>query len=142
MSPQRHASAADGHGQGIGHIRRLGRLGEVPKGLDGPLHLHLAGMPVAGQRLLDPVGREFLQPHAAPGGHQQDHPSGMAHQDGRAGMGIVGVNLLDGTNIRLMLVEYAVEFLFQLDEAMGNGRFDVEADDPPIDQLGASAGAW
>ena len=60
------ASAAERYGQGVGHIGRRGQLGQIPDGLYGSLHLQLGRVPVAGHRLLDAVGGELLDAHAAP----------------------------------------------------------------------------
>lgn len=102
--------------------------------MDGALHLGLAGVASAGDRLLDAVGGEFdeLEPVAL--GDEEDDAAGVAHEDGGAGVGVMGVDLLDGADLRAMFADDFLEFAFELDEALGDGLFAPEADDAAIDE--------
>ena len=96
MSPR-----TQGDGQGVGHIRRLGRLGNWQKNdwiarcicslLAWPLPVRLFFTFVAG----------MCRTAGPPAGPPGQHAAGMAHQDGRARVLVVGVKLLDGDAVGL-----------------------------------------
>ncbi len=63
-------------------------------------------MAVAGDRLLDARGIVTQHRHAAQTGRQQNHPAGMGHQDGRARMLVVGIELFHHDNSRSILFHH------------------------------------
>ena len=92
-------ATAEGDSQSIGDIRRRGRLLESPALLDGPLDLHFTGMAVSNDGFFYPIGGKLLDFDLPPPRRQQDHAAGVAHQNGRTRMGIMGVQLLNSADI-------------------------------------------
>jgi hypothetical protein len=87
--------------------------------LDGAADGLLGGVAVAGEGLLDAVGGELADDGAVAIGDQEDHAAGVAHEDGGARVGVVAKELLDGAVGGVMLGEDGFEFMFELDEAIG-----------------------
>jgi hypothetical protein len=130
------AAAAEGNGQGVGDVGRLGELFQGPEALDGALDLGFAGVAMANDGLFDPVGGELIDAEAAPLSDEKDNAAGVAHEDGGAGVAIVGVELFDGADVGFVFVDEALEFRFEFKEAMGDGRLVAQANDAAGDEGG------
>ncbi len=96
---------ATGHGDGIGDVRRCGRRGQAEEGLNGGLHLRLAGPTVARHVFLDVRGAVTAKFSADPVDGGEKHAAGMAHLDGGARMPVVSIELLDANHGRSPLGE-------------------------------------
>ncbi len=130
------AAAAEGDGEGVGDVGGIGGGFEVPEGLDGALHLGFAGVTVAGEGLFDAVGGVLLDLEGVAGGDEEDYAAGVAHEDGGARVGVMGIELLDGADLGFVFLDQGVEFVFEFDEALGEGGFFGEADDTAVDEDG------
>ena len=77
-------------------------------------------MAVAGERLLDAVGGILFDLRPAPPRHQHNYAARVAHEDGRARMGIVRIKLLDGADVGIEFVEQSAKFGLQFYETIGD----------------------
>jgi hypothetical protein len=130
-------SAAERNSQCIGDVWRFGGLGEPPLGLNRPLHLQFARVPVAADGLLDPIGGEMLQCNSLLPCGEENHAAGVSHQYRGTRVGVVGIQLLDGTDVRLVLGKELFQFAVQFEQAIGKGGFGIEADHAAVDESGA-----
>jgi len=130
-------AAAEGDGQGVGDVGGIGRLREFPLRLNGALDLGFSGVAIAGEGLLDSIGGEFFDADMAAAGDEEDDAAGVAHEDGGARVGVVGIKLLDGADFGGVLGEEGLELGFEFDEAIGDGGLDVETNHAAVDEAGA-----
>jgi len=61
----------------------------------------------------------------------------MTHEDGGARVGVVTIQLFDGTEFGLVLLEQPDEVGLQNDQPLGDGGGVVEPDDASVDQGGS-----
>jgi hypothetical protein len=95
---------------------------------------------VAGYRLLDTVGGEFFDSDFSFLGGEEDDAAGVGHEDRGARVIVMGVKLLNGTEVGSGFVEEGFEFGVKFHEAFGDGRFGAQADDAAVDQPRVRAG--
>src|SRR5689334_3109749 len=101
---------AEGDGKRVRDVHWLRRLDEAELAGDRPLHLLLARSAGPGHRLLDPRRAIADNRQAALRGSEEDHATGMRHQDRRARMLVMRVKLLDRHRGRLELREDLAQF--------------------------------
>src|SRR5262249_9196424 len=101
-----HIIMTEGGGERVGHIGRVGQLGEAEFSLHGALDLLFRRSSVAGNRLLDARGivADDRQPVLCR--RQEKHAAGMPHQDGRARMLVMRVKLLHDDRLWPKLLNY------------------------------------
>ena len=87
--------------------------------MNRPLHLKFGGVAVAGDGLFDAIGGELFDYSAGSLGDEHDHAAGVAHHDGRARVGVVGIQLLDGADRGLMFDQQRVEFTLEFNKTIG-----------------------
>ena len=95
---------ADGHGERVGRMVRLRRLGETENGLHHPLDLRLVGASVAADRLLDARGRVLSAVDAC--GRACDERGAACLPDGERDAGVgADERLLEDDRLRLVSVD-------------------------------------
>jgi hypothetical protein len=82
--------------KGIGDVGWLRQAIEAQLGGDGILDLSFAGSSTAGDQFFDASGGIANDRQSTSSPRQKENAAGMGHEDGRAGMSIMGVELLDG----------------------------------------------
>lgn len=102
--------------------------------LNRALHLLLARVAVAGEGLLDAVGGQLFDAEVSPCRDEQDDAAGVAHEDGGLRVGVVGVELLDRDDLRLVLGDDRIELALKLNKPLGDRRLDLQANHPGVDE--------
>lgn len=125
----------ESNGDRIGDVGRVRHLTKAALRLHRDLHLPLARVPVACDRLLDLSRAEFLQLNVALLGGQENHPARVPHFDRRRGMGVVGVQLLDRHALRFQLIENRAKVGEQLDQTLSHGLAGSQSDHSSFDKF-------
>ena len=111
---------AQGEGGGVGGVGRPGRLVEAEQRLHHALHLLLVGAALAGDGLLDLVGRVLARPRSRRRRPRPWPAAGLADRHGGAHVDLEE-HPLDGDDVGLQLGDQGPQLALQLGQPLGSG---------------------
>ena len=100
------------------------------------MDLLFAGSAGAGEAFLDAGGGEVEDGDGLLGGGEEENAAGVAHEDGGAGVAVVGVEFFDGHLVGAVFLEQFGDVVVELLETLGERQVGVGAEDTGVDHGG------